>query len=301
MSFLSGLSLSVIIAGVIMAAAFVGMIICARKQQTTEAAKPIAVGLMVLVLICALVILKGTGIFGDPSAKVFIQNEMVYNRVAGYILGKYLSEKFPQAKVLLVVDKIPGQEIYNQQISGLKEGFGGKLNIVAEDMPLPPVEPTATETDPGTGEVAQSADAPAPAPATPSEWAPASEMMSLRETMKASDFDAMLQKHKDCNLVITMIGLPMNVHEMTFWTEEETPENPKAKIAVMNGDVYRLMGAIQNNLVCAAVTYSPNAVFDERTPPSEMQKAFDKRYLLVTPDNIEQINTTFPGLFEKHE
>jgi hypothetical protein len=30
-----------------------------------------------------------------------------------------------------------------------------------------------------------------------------------------------------------------------------------------------------------------------------MQKAFDKRYLLITPENVEEIDRKFPDIFKK--
>ncbi len=292
--------LPVIIAGVIMAASFVGMIICAKKQQTTPAAKPLAVVFMGFVMVCALVILWKTGIFGDTSVKGFIKNEMIYNRSAGFVLGKYLAEKVPGSKVLIVVDNVPNQ-VQNEQVAALKEASAGKLTIVSEDMPTPVQPPPNVE---GDGSTPAPEEAPAPAPQPPPD---SGEMLSIRETMKAVDFDAMIARHADCNLIISFLGLPVDVESMTVWEQPDPAAVPdaanptpiKPKIAVINADIYKLKNAIQGNAVVAAVTYSPNAKFDEASAPSNPQAAFDRRYILITPENVEQISTQFGGIFEK--
>ncbi len=42
----------------------------------------------------------------------------------------------------------------------------------------------------------------------------------------------------------------------------------------------------------------PPAVFGKLTPP-DMQKAFDERFLLITPENVEEIDRKSPEIFEK--
>lgn len=294
--------LPVIIAGAIMVASFIGMIVCAKKQQTNEAAKPIAVGLMIVVMICAIVILWQTGIFGDTSVKGFIKNEMVYNRSVGTVVGRYLAEKFPGSKALVVVDKVKNS-VFDEQYSALKDAIKGKITIVAEDMPTPVEPPPAPEGEAATSD-AEGKAATGEKPALYSEEGIPPQEISLRETMKAADFDALIQRHPDCNLIITFIGLPAEVEEMEFWhseaKSEEKPDLPeKPKIAIINGDVYKLKNAISTGMVVAAVTYSPKAKFDEATAPSNPKTAFDKRYLLITPENVESINEEFGGLFQK--
>ena len=67
-----------VIAVVVMAFSLIGMIVCAKKQHTVAIAKPMAVILMVVVLICAVVILMKTGVLGDQGTQRIIQNELVY-------------------------------------------------------------------------------------------------------------------------------------------------------------------------------------------------------------------------------
>ena len=124
------------------------------------------------------------------------------------------------------------------------------------------------------------------------------EMLSLRDSMKAANFDAMLKRHPECNLIISLIGLPMDVENMEIWDAEETPETPKPKIALMDANIYNLKAAISSGIVIGTVTYSPAAKYDESKPPADIKQAFDKRFLLVTPENVEAIATQHTGLFQ---
>ena len=46
-----------------------------------------------------------------------------------------------------------------------------------------------------------------------------------------------------------------------------------------------------------AVTFNPKATYDNQKPPSDLDEAFAKRYLLVTPETVEQTAKEFPNLF----
>lgn len=280
-------------AGVIMAASFVGMIFCAKKQQVSTIAKPIAIVLMVVVMVCAVAILYNTGIFGDPSVEKFMKNEEKYTKSKCIVIGKYLAEKAPGAKVLLVLDSIPNNKMQDQVIAALKEGMGNNITVVAEDSPTDPSAVLKT-TEPEPETDATSTTNPASRPGGPGMPPGFMEMRSLRESMKAVDFDAMISRHPDCDLIISLIGLPMDVENMGIW---EAPA-PKPRVALLDANIYNLKSAILSGIVLATVTYSPTAKFDELTPPDDMQQAFDKRFLLVTPENVEAIAAQHTGLFQ---
>ena len=45
----------------------------------------------------------------------------------------------------------------------------------------------------------------------------------------------------------------------------------------------------------AAITDNPKSMY-ERTP-RDLDRAANRRFLLVTPDNLQQIGTTYPDIF----
>jgi hypothetical protein len=59
------------------------------------------------------------------------------------------------------------------------------------------------------------------------------------------------------------------------------------------------MKAIQAGLIKATVSYKPGVKFTEDPCPKDPQKAFDRRCLLVTPDNVNEVAKQYPNLFSE--
>ena len=262
-----------IVVGVIMGACFIGMIICAKKQHTNAIAKPLSVVLLLVVIACAIMILVRS--LGNGDNESLIANELKFAKASSFILGQNLAKKMPGAKVLLIVDE--QNEINKRQkvlIDGLKEGFGSAITQVTIQTPkiqLP--KGNSTEQD---------------------------MMLPLMEMLKAKDFNKLIEKNKSCKLIVTMIGLPMDMANLSIW--EKFKENPKKapRLAILNGDISMLAPAIKSGLIPAVVTNNPDAHYNEDAAPDDMQKAFDKRYLLITTKNIKEIAKKYEGkIFRK--
>ena len=56
--------------------------------------------------------------------------------------------------------------------------------------------------------------------------------------------------------------------------------------------------AIQAKLVIAAAAPDPEVIPDDWQPPQDLDAAFAKRYLLVTPENVQALAEKHPKLFE---
>lgn len=267
--------------GTLMAAALIGMIACAKKQNTNPKAKPAAIALLILVIICAIIILHQTDIIGSGSTARLIENEMKYAGFSTEILGRYLAEKYPNSKALLIVDKaFEENERQKVMIESLKKGLDNKITIVTMASPCEgvteeyPVD--EMDTSPPEGEE--------PGAMTP----------PLMELVTAADFDAIIKKNSGCDMIISLVGLPMDVQNMVIW---QMPDETRPKVALVSSDIFNLKSAILSKAIVAVVAYSPQAVFDESKVPSDPQKAFDRRYLLITPENVEEIEAKHSGIF----
>jgi prepilin-type processing-associated H-X9-DG protein len=94
------------------------------------------------------------------------------------------------------------------------------------------------------------------------------------------------------DLVISGMGLPaQGIQELWFWQKG-------VKVALASGDVSLLQKAIQAKLVVAAAALNPKVIPDDWQPPKELDAAFAKRFLLVTPENVQTMAQTFPKLFQ---
>lgn len=263
--------------GILMAAALVGMVVCAKKQSTNPKAKPAAVALLIIVIICAIVILHQTDIIGTGSTARLIENEMKYAGSSTEILGKYLAEKYPDSKVLLVIDReFEENQRQKTMIESLKKGFNNKISITATVSPLeniPDEYPEETETVPS---------------------GPEGTLPPLMEMTTAADFDALVEKNAGCDMIISLIGLPMDAQNMALW---QMPDETRPKVALVSSDIFNLKNAIKAGFIVAVVAYSPQAVFDESRVPADPQKVFDRRYLLITPENVDEMEAKHNGIF----
>ena len=259
---------SVILVGAVMILALIGMIACAKKQRTNPNAQPIAIGLLVIVIACGIAIMVMTNSFGGDDTQTLIENETRYACAKSEVLGSYLKDKFPGEKVLVVAERdFATNKRTDRLIEALKTGLGS-ADVEVDTITLD----------------------------TKGKMPPEEEMMMpIEEMMTAKDFDKLLEKHQDCKLVITMIGLPRDAANMKVW---KMSKDKRPKIALLNGDVGTMQQAIANGYIVGAVFYKPGVKYTEDPAPKEVQKAFDERYLLVNPDNIKKIAAENKGLFQ---
>ncbi|OGV34418.1 MAG: hypothetical protein A2020_05085 [Lentisphaerae bacterium GWF2_45_14] len=258
-SLLFGKDKTMAFASQVMFLAFAGMIYCARKQRAYANAQSAAIFFFSIVLLCGITILSIT--FLSNETEKLIANEMKFAKAASIILGRDLAKRYPGRKALIVVEK--NYEKSNRQkemIEGLKDGMGSKIEIGAMDYVKVPI-PEGVKN--------------------PEEI----EMMPMWEMMRAEHFDNLLKEHPECNLVISLIGLPYDVGEMSIWTMDE---NTRPKVALLFADVHALKRAIDADYLIA-LTYKPGVKFSEDPAPKDPQKAFDQRYIILTKDNVKSV------------
>ena len=252
----------------VMVFALAGMIWCAKKQKTNANAQTYAVICLVVVFICAIAVMIQTNVFGTGGeTQKLIQNELAYSKSRAVIVGRHLAEKYPGSKALVITDgSNPLNKSQEQLLEGLKEGIGSAITIEsAEGLPIDKTN------------------------MKPEEYRPMEEMMS------AVLFDKLIALHPNANMVITLIGLPYDVPNMSLW---KMPESGRPKVALLTGDIHQLKGAILAKYIVAAVSMRPDLKNIEEKAPSDPQKAFDIRYVLITPDNVVKIATDYKGIFE---
>ncbi|MFA6292057.1 MAG: hypothetical protein WC637_09765 [Victivallales bacterium] len=269
---LQSLGVGGVIAVVFMAASLIGMIVCAKKQNTSAIAKPMAVVLMIVVIVCAVVLLMKTGVLGDQGTQKIIANELTYAKAGYFILGKQLGEKAPGASTLLIVEKARDNDDRSPALlQAFKDGSAGKLKIAATATP--------------------SVTWPEGKQPKPEEM----DMMPLNEMLKAKDYNDVINKYPDCTLIVSFIGLPNDVENLNVWS---MPPDKRPKLGLINCAYQNLKNAIQSGAVLAVVGINPTAKFDEQPAPKEPKAAFDRRYIMITPENVVQIGDTYKNMFE---
>lgn len=268
---LQSLGVGGIVAVLFMVGGLIGMIVCSKKQATSAIAKPLAVVLMLVVIVCAVVVLMKTGVVGDQGTQRIIANELTYAKAGYFMLGKQLAEKASGAKTLIIAEKARANDTRTPELlQAFKDGAAGKLTIAATDTP--------TVTWPAGKE---------PKPE-------AMNMMPMSEMLKAKDYNDLIAKYSDCTLIVSFMGLPRDVEDLQVWT---MAPDKRPKIGLINCPYQNLKTAIQSGVVIAVVGISPTAKFDEKPAPKDPKAAFDARYIMITPENVVQMADTYKNMF----
>lgn len=266
---------------IIMVVAGIGMIVGLSKQKAgAEWGKPLAIVCIVVALVAAL--WSSIRTLGGKDTEQVVNREITFQKIGGKKLGMHLAEKYSGGKVLILTEPRLGSQADkpNPLVEGLKEGLEGKLTVVAEISPEIPADK------------AKAFASEMPMEGAPGGGMPGEMMPPLEYWYTAKIFDDLLAKQSGFDMLVTTIGLPQDARNSKILREKSRP-----KIAVLNGSIYDLKGAFKPDMIVAAITYNPKAVYDDKPVPKNLDEAFNKRFLLVTPDTLGQISSTNPDIF----
>lgn len=247
---------------------FLGMIYCARRQKFYAYAQPVAVTLLVVILLCMVLILIKTMNPGNVS--LLIENEIKYAKAGAYMMGKQLSKKYAKKKALIIApQKWRENRRILEIISGLKQGIDGKIKIKEVATPIVPKLKKQAKGMP-------------------------EDYYMFGDMVQAEHYNKLIDQHKDCKLLIFLSGLPHDMVNLNIW---EKTEDERPMVALLYGDVFNLKRAIKAGYI-TVLSYKPDVKFSEAAAPSDYKKAFDERYLIITPENIEKLNKKYNGFLE---
>ena len=151
--------------------------------------------------------------------------------------------------------------------------------------------------------------------AVPIKTARAEDQHRSEEVMidiAAEDFNKVIDANSDCDLVITLVPLPFSEDQLyqidifEMLPDENDPSvyrrNPDRKyplLGIYNGYVGNLEPLFYDGLIGAMSLWKPNPTIDEEPVPDSVQEAFNKRYIIITPQNIDSTKEKYPNLFPK--
>jgi len=270
---------------VLMLLAAVGMIYGQKKYKRGKLwGQPMAIACAVFGLIFALMnFLVG----GPEKSKDVIAREMAYIQVATEKLGQHIARTHRGGTAVIITspENNANNEYRNRLITGLRRGLGNTVtivDIVSPEIPESIINSFREQMGPG---MPHGDDMP--------------YMFSNDMWFTAEVMDNLLDKYEDVGVVISTMGLPMDVAAMRFWTKQ--PER-QPKLALALSGIYELRNlrnAITAGIITAAVINTPARIQHDRAmPPRNLDEAFDKRYLLITPENVSDIAAEHQNLFE---
>ena len=252
----------------IMILAFIGMIICAKKQKTNPNAKTFAILCLIVVVICAGKFLIDSGALGGMSRemKEALASYERFSEASAQTAGEFVSKNFAGKKAIIVASGGTAFEKQPNKLANYVKTYLNGVNVETKGLPYTP-----KENDPGMGE----------------------------EYMNAKYFNQLFDENKDAQLFILTISLPFDpgqASRIKLWGIKNGQ-----KLVLINADVHYLYNEIKNGVVAAAIVMRPDlkqADF-EKNAPYDLKKAFDARYVLVTPANLAEVAKKYPTLFAK--
>src|SRR5262249_49245814 len=144
-------------------------------------------------------------VFLRPRSKPAVSERQIATRN----LAEYLKSTIKPKAVLVISNpfsQLPNRppQVYEFEkagIAGLQEGFGKEVSLKVDFPELKPqalANPASVPMDPGT--------------TTP-----------LSFLVTEQSFEKVIQKNPDCDVVVSLIGLPVNLHASEAWTKAGPP------------------------------------------------------------------------------
>ena len=134
----------------------------------------------------------------------------------------------------------------------------------------------------------------------------ADEMLVSTYDLSAAEFEGLLVEHvpgyadptggdpRDV-AVVSLIGLPVDSRAIPLWSR--APE-ARPHLILANAYLVGLAPRIQAGQIDAVLSHRPDAVYDpDLTVPATRAARFDLRYLLITPETIDDSIVQYPGIY----
>ena len=162
-------------------------------------------------------------------------------------------------------------------IRGLKQGFGTSLTVEAIAFPELRAEaqnnPRAVYIDPES--------------TTPLSYLVAEDA-----------FDKLARQYSHCDVIVSLIGLPVELDRVECW---QTNGPPKFALLLPDlriiGDGAAVKSAVKSGKLAAFVLSKPDAPDSNAPVGRDFAAEFEKRFVLVTAENIDQVTQTHTKLF----
>ena len=213
-----------------------------------------------------------------------------YSYAAGHVVGRHLAESGRGSRVLLLVESTwPGEDPDVLQVgieAGLRQGMGSDLELVDVVPVAPP---------PGyiqhVRESLAASKVPLP-PGMPEGWIPALER-DLSRWFSSKYLVSLLAPYEgSCDVLVSAVGLPNDFARGGAREGSAIPET----VVVLNPGAIPMARLVAGGAVDALVVMKPSANpwEDANAAPADIGEAFNKRFLLVTADNVREMAGAYP-------
>lgn len=264
-----------------------------QERKGAEWGRPLATVAAAVALVLALFnLIAGTG---GPDVEEIRKTQQAFQKIAGEKMGRFLAANHKGEKILVLggvdyseimpeetLEKGGYDTTWKTYMEGLKKGMDDDVvlaDVVRLAVPEEVKKAVAAMNDARTG------DAP-----------PDYFMMEEGMSLDAEDYNAALAPYlDDVDVIVSLTGLPYDVENMSIWAHEDPP-----KLALVGGgSLHKLKDAIAQSYIVSVITYRPQYDFEDRSIPKDLDEAFAKRFIMITPDNLAEMaqehSRLFPG------
>lgn len=235
-----------------------------------------------IIFLVAAVVLGVVWFFNQPDP---VNSGLRIREVAARGLVEELGRAHPGGRILVLSNpfaKQPGTApeivaIEQAGIAGVTAGAGKALTIGA--VAVPELRPEAREN-------------------------PAAELAGVNTTtpisflMTPDAIDKLVKQHADCGLVVSLVGLPEELGACQAWN---APGGPRFAFLLPDfrgiADGATIVQAVKSGKVVAFVLPKPGAPGNDGKVSGDFQAEFEKRFVLVTARNVDQVRQSWPTLF----
>lgn len=205
--------------------------------------------------------------------------------IATWGLARHLAQKHPGCRVLVVANPFTRQpgiarefvETEEAGIRGVRLGLGTTGSLVA--VAFPELKPDAVANPRA---LLQDADTTTP----------------LSYLVAEDAFDKLLQQNAGSDTLVSLIGLPVELGKVEAWTK---PGAPRFALLLpdltMIGKFSAVRAALQSGKLVAFVLARPGGPGSETEVSGDAAAEFEKRFVLVTAENIDAVQKAQPSLF----
>ncbi|MCJ8331231.1 MAG: hypothetical protein HRT89_03325 [Lentisphaeria bacterium] len=247
------------------------------KTKGKDWGRPLAGIFAIICCILAISSVLYSTLFKDQlMSKSYMDKHVQYLNISHTIFGKHVAEKQAGMKAIIIYPKPSsneqGQKMHQASIETFKTQISGKIEIV---------DSYEWDSSPKTG-------GPEEGPG-----------MGMETILTAEIFEEILSDFSDYDLIISFIGLPEDFKSLKYWAEEYDGEIPK--FVLINSAAYEFKpGIMAGHFV--SILHNKPIRFDFEAPiPKDPQVAFDARYIIITPENIQALEKEISNLFQKEE
>ena len=189
-----------------------------------------------------------------------LQEEANTEYVALWHVGKVLAQKYPGKSLLVIV--APEKEADGNQVNrikGLEEGLASQMQI---------------------------------------SYVPIEYLKSKKRrrvvSYSANKLNELLEDNDHTDVIISLIGLPINYYNMPTWNED------LADFYAYRGYAWEVDEDVRDGILTGFITMNPKVKF-RGTKGNKAEKSvtfFDKYFIFMTKDNVESTVRKYPSLFK---